>query len=193
MPSSTKQATPTPKPHFQQPRLKPLDGRLAQHRRLHHRQQILQPSAVRLRFLRLRHHGVLRGSGRHRGTAVSQGEDNLNAVDPVLELKAEIIGWNLINGGAPAKAIDYGQGYSATVPNTMPTPCYAGDSACGAADGGWYPRGLGNRGVRFVGLGILFCREHWIRRRLAFCRSFSARVTSGCERFDVCEGQAPVR
>lgn len=96
-----------------------------------------------------------------------------------LELKAEIIGWNPISGGAPAKAIDHGQGSSATVPNTMPTPCYAGDSACGAADGGWYPRGLGNRGVRFVGLGILVCRERWIRRRLAFCRSFLARVTSG--------------
>ncbi|KAF6229701.1 hypothetical protein HO173_011347 [Letharia columbiana] len=64
-----------------------------------------------------------------------------------LELKSENIGWNLISGGAPAKAIDYGQGSSATVPNTMPTPCYAGDPACGAADGGWYPRGLGNRGV----------------------------------------------
>ena len=51
---------------------------------------------------------------------------NLNAVDPVLELTSENIGWNLINGGPPAKSIDYGQGYNVPVPTTMPSPCYAG-------------------------------------------------------------------
>ena len=68
----------------------------------------------------------------------SQCEDNLAAVDPAKELKAENIGWNLINGGPPTKSIDYGQGYTVPVPTEMPDPCYAG-ADCKVGDGGNAP------------------------------------------------------
>lgn len=64
----------------------------------------------------------------------SQCDVNLNAVDPVLDLTSENIGWNLISGGAPAKSIDYGQGYTVSVPSKMPDPCYAGGKGCGAPE-----------------------------------------------------------
>lgn len=55
----------------------------------------------------------------------------LNAVDPVLALTSENIGWNAISGGPPPKEIVYGSGLAIQVPNTMPKPCYAGTSNCG--------------------------------------------------------------
>lgn len=51
----------------------------------------------------------------------------LNSVDPMLPLKTENIGWNLISGGAP-KSIVYGPGYTITAPATMPKPTYASGS-----------------------------------------------------------------
>lgn len=59
-------------------------------------------------------------------------QSNLQYVDPMLELKTENIGWNLISGGQPpSKTIDYGQGYTATVPTKMPTACFLGTEGCG--------------------------------------------------------------
>ncbi len=62
----------------------------------------------------------------------SQCEDNLQYVDPKLDLTDDNIGWNLISGGPPSKSIDYGQGYTVAVPTKMPKACYMGTEGCGA-------------------------------------------------------------